>query len=191
MTTDTSKITGAADELSAGLAKGGTAAKTLGAEIANAIKALDTRVTALETDVPVTPPIEPPIEPPVGGGTPLPPLTASGSITVGANNQVIENKKITGRITANGKSGVTIRNCIIEHSGGIGIEIVNCPNMLVQDVRLLNTNHSTGQTPNPDRAKHMQISGTGPTTLTRVTGFDGAIVFYAIQCQHKVTAIVH
>jgi hypothetical protein len=67
MTTDTSKITGAADELSAGLAKGGTAAKTLGAEIANAFKSLDDRVTAIEaggTTPPVEPPIEPPIEPP-------------------------------------------------------------------------------------------------------------------------------
>jgi Polysaccharide lyase len=55
MATDTSKITGAADELSAGLAKGGTAAKTLGAEIATAIKSLDSRVAALESGS-VTPP---------------------------------------------------------------------------------------------------------------------------------------
>ena len=48
MALDTTKITGAADELSAGLAKGGTAAKTLGAEIANAIKALNDRVSTLE-----------------------------------------------------------------------------------------------------------------------------------------------
>src|SRR4029077_2544606 len=59
MATDTSKITGAADELSAGLAKGGTAAKALGAEIANAIKSLDTRVTALESAEPVPVPPHP------------------------------------------------------------------------------------------------------------------------------------
>jgi hypothetical protein len=63
MATDTSKITGAADELSAGLAKGGTAAKTLGAEIANAIKLLDTRVTALESAEPVPVPPDPGPEP--------------------------------------------------------------------------------------------------------------------------------
>ena len=64
MATDTTKITGAADELSAGLAKGGTAAKTLGAEIANAIKSLDGRVSAIEAGAGTQPPIEPPIEPP-------------------------------------------------------------------------------------------------------------------------------
>jgi hypothetical protein len=59
MATDTTKITGAADELSAGLTKGGSAAKTLGVEIANAIKSLDTRVSAIEAGG-TQPPIEPP-----------------------------------------------------------------------------------------------------------------------------------
>ena len=59
MATDTSKITGAADELSAGLAKGGSAARTLGAEIANAIKSLDARVTAIEGGGETQPPIPP------------------------------------------------------------------------------------------------------------------------------------
>jgi Polysaccharide lyase/Bacterial Ig-like domain len=63
MATDTSKITTAADELSSGLTKGGSAAKTLGQEIANAIASLDSRVTALEE----------------GGGTePIPPEPPSG-----------------------------------------------------------------------------------------------------------------
>lgn len=60
MATDTTKITGAADELSAGLAKGGTAAKTLGAEIANVIKSLDDRVSAIEAGGSTQPPITPP-----------------------------------------------------------------------------------------------------------------------------------
>jgi hypothetical protein len=62
MATDTSKITSAADELSAGLAKGGTAAKTLGVEIAAAIKSLDGRVAALEAggSNPVPPDPQPP-----------------------------------------------------------------------------------------------------------------------------------
>jgi hypothetical protein len=68
MATDTTKITGAADDLSDKLTKGGTAAKTLGAEIANAFNSLDARVAALEAGG-TTPPIEPPIEPPPTGNT--------------------------------------------------------------------------------------------------------------------------
>lgn len=49
MPTDTGKITDAANELSSGLTKGGTAAKTLGAEIAAAFAAHDARLTALES----------------------------------------------------------------------------------------------------------------------------------------------
>jgi hypothetical protein len=56
MTTDTSKITTAANDLGDGLAKGGSAAKTLGQEIANAIKSLDSRVTALESNPAPVPP---------------------------------------------------------------------------------------------------------------------------------------
>lgn len=68
MATDTTKITGAADELSAGLTKGGSAAKTLGAEIANAIKSLDDRVSAIEAGGSTQPPIEPPVTAgPTGG----------------------------------------------------------------------------------------------------------------------------
>jgi hypothetical protein len=71
MATDTSKITGAADELSAGLAKGGTAAKTLGAEIANAIKSLDGRVAALESGGVTPPNPNPEPNPPPAGEIPL------------------------------------------------------------------------------------------------------------------------
>jgi hypothetical protein len=60
MATDTSKITGAADDLSDKLTKGGSAAKTLGAEIANAIKSLDSRVSAIEAGGGTQPPVEPP-----------------------------------------------------------------------------------------------------------------------------------
>jgi hypothetical protein len=56
MTTDTSKITTAANDLGDGLAKGGAAAKTLGQEIVNAIKSLDSRVTALESSPAPIPP---------------------------------------------------------------------------------------------------------------------------------------
>jgi hypothetical protein len=48
MTIDTSKITNAANELSSGLTKGGTAAKTLGTEVASTLNSLDARISALE-----------------------------------------------------------------------------------------------------------------------------------------------
>lgn len=65
MATDTSKITGAADDLSDKLTKGGGAAKVLGAEIANAFAAQDARIAALEAGGGggVVPP-----EPPATGG---------------------------------------------------------------------------------------------------------------------------
>ena len=159
MTTDTSKITGAADELSAGLDKGGTAAKTFGAEIANAIAALDGRVTALENDV-TEPPIEPPIEPPTGEE--LPPLMASGSITA-TDNQTIENRLITGKITVSGKTNVTIRNCIINHAAGIGIDVSNASNVTIQDVQLNNTNMRPGRTRIRTRARTFSWQAAGRT----------------------------
>jgi hypothetical protein len=55
MTTDTSKITNAANDLSSGLTSGGTAAKKLGQEIANTIVDLDARISALETAATVPP----------------------------------------------------------------------------------------------------------------------------------------
>ena len=68
MATDTSKITTAANDLGDGLTKGGGAAKTLGSEIANAIKSLDSRVAALEAG---------------GGSNPNPPDPGPGPSTDG------------------------------------------------------------------------------------------------------------
>ena len=69
MATDTSKITTAANDLGDGLAKGGAAAKTLGQEIVNAIKSLDSRVSALEAGGGSNPIPPDPIPPDTGGPT--------------------------------------------------------------------------------------------------------------------------
>jgi hypothetical protein len=57
MTTDTGKITEAANALADGLSKGGGAARTLGQEIVNVFAGLDARISALEAG---SPPVEPP-----------------------------------------------------------------------------------------------------------------------------------
>jgi hypothetical protein len=54
MTIDTGKITGAADDLSDKLTKGGSAAKTLGVEIASTLNSLDARIAKLESAQPPT-----------------------------------------------------------------------------------------------------------------------------------------
>jgi Right handed beta helix region len=120
---------------------------------------------------------------------PLPTITLqpSGSIKVSADNQVIENKLITGKITVNGKSAVTIRNCQINHPGGIGIDVTNCADLNIQDCLILNTNHSTGQAQNPDESKSIQLNGGGPYTIHRVTVSDMACGIYAYQTAQKVT----
>jgi hypothetical protein len=100
MTTDTSKITQAANDLSSGLAKGGTAAKALGVEIVNvfdaqdaSIAALEVRITALENAPPTEPPIEPPVEEIPPPDHPYEDLTTyykfpTGTVTFPDNNTV-------------------------------------------------------------------------------------------------------
>ena len=167
MTTDTSKITGAADELSSGLSKGGSAAKTLGQEIANAIAALDGRVSALEAGGSVEPPIEPPIEPPV---EPPAALTPSGSITVSGNNTVIENKEITGKIECVNWNGLTIRNCIVKHSGASAIFAQNCDGLTIEDVWTEYTANPGGQNPLPGEWFAVKLNNVrGAANLTRLT----------------------
>jgi hypothetical protein len=71
-------------------------------------------------------------------------LTASGPITITANNQLVENLDITvplgstlNGITANGFSNVTIRNCNITHSANCGICFTNCPFMTISRVNIV------------------------------------------------------
>src|SRR2546423_1606852 len=73
--------------------------------------------------------------------TPIPPITLqpSGSIMVTADNQVIENKLITGSINVSGRNGVIIRNCHVRHPGGIGIYAQNCTNLTIEDCKVVNT----------------------------------------------------
>ena len=122
-------------------------------------------------------------QPPSGGTITL---TPSGSITVGANNQVIENKLVTGSINVNGKSGVTIRNCQVNFPGGIGIEAWDCTNLTIQDCKVCNTNHPTGQREGYGEYKCIQLHGGGPYTLTRVYVEEAAGI-YAYACTGKIT----
>ena len=121
-----------------------------------------------------------------GGGGALPALTASGSITVGSE-KVIENKLVTGQIVVNGKDGVTIRNCQINHPGGVGIDATSCTNLTIEDVNINNTRAATGQSPNPDESKNIYLLYGGPFTVRRAT-LIGAGGFYCYKTTGKLTA---
>jgi hypothetical protein len=110
----------------------------------------------------------------------LPTLTPSGSVVAGSNNQVIENLLITGQLTVANLSGVTIRNCIINHPANFGISVDTCTNILIQDVKVVNTAAPTGQAANPAEVKNIQIQfSTG--VLQRVYT-EGGCGLYAYQC---------
>jgi len=109
----------------------------------------------------------------VAEGGALPPLTNSGSITVTSNNQVIENRNITGRVTIGAFTGVTVRNCIIRHAADVGLLATNSVNLTLQDLEFINTSSPSGQTPTSGEVKNMELSRTSGTTLLeriKVTG---------------------
>ena len=108
-------------------------------------------------------------------------LTPSGSITVATNFQIIENKLITGKITVNGKNGVVIRNCQINHPGDVGIDATSCTNLTIQDCKVVNTSAATGLKPNPDEVKNIQLLYGGPHTIKRVY-VQGAGGIFAYRC---------
>ena len=114
----------------------------------------------------------------VSEGGALPPLTSSGSITSSANNQIIENKLVTGMVTINGHSGVTVRNCHIRHSGSQGLLASNCSNLTIEDCKFTYTNAASGQNPNSGEVKNVELNRGGPITMRRCT-FEGAHGIYA------------
>jgi hypothetical protein len=114
-------------------------------------------------------------------------LTPSGSIVVSANNQVIENKLITGSITLAGKSGVVIRHCEIRHASGEGISATNCTNLTIEGVKIINTSAKPGLTPNADdESKNIALYYGGPHTIKRVTVEGAGAGIYAYQCSGKI-----
>lgn len=118
-----------------------------------------------------------------GGGTIT--LTPSGSITVGANDQIIEKKLITGNIVMSGKSGVIVRNCEIRHAGGEGLSATNCSNITVQDCKFVNTAAPTGQKPLTAESRNMIfVQCPGAITITRCT-VGGACGVYGYECSGK------
>jgi hypothetical protein len=134
----------------------------------------------LSSVVPVLAPPPPPPPPPNV-------LQPSGSITVTADYQVIEGKLVTGRITANGRTGVTIRNCMVKHPGGEGITATNCTNFTVQDCKIINTNATSGVTPNTENeSKNIALYYGGPHTIQRVYVEGAGAGIYPYQCTGKV-----
>ena len=115
--------------------------------------------------------------------TPIPLITLqpSGSITVTADNQVIENKLITGSINLSGRNGVIIRNCHVRHPGGMGIYARNCTNLTIEDCKVVNTSAPVGLKPNPDESKNIELDYGGPHTIRRVY-VEGACGIYAYRC---------
>lgn len=114
-------------------------------------------------------------------------LTPSGSITVTANNQVIENKLITGTISISAKSGVIIRNCQINHPSGEAIAATNCTNLTIQDCKIINTSAKTGLAPNADdESKSIFLNGGGPFTIQRVYVEGSGAGIYAYQTTGKI-----
>ena len=115
--------------------------------------------------------------------TPIPLITLqpSGSITVTADNQVIENKLITGSINLRGRNGVIIRNCHVRHPGGMGIYAQSCTNLTIEDCKVVNTSAPVGLKPNPDESKNIELNYGGPHTIRRVY-VEGACGIYAYRC---------
>jgi len=70
-------------------------------------------------------------------------LTASGPVTVTANNQVVKDLYITNAtgngINCDGYSGVVIRNCVIKYAGGYGIYLANSLNANISHINILHT----------------------------------------------------
>lgn len=123
---------------------------------------------------------------PPGGGTIT--LTPSGSITVSANNQVIEKKRITGTIMIDHKDGVIIRNCEINHPGGRAITAESCTNLLIEDCKITNTSAPSGQKPNSDdETMSIYLNQLGPHTIRRVTVEGSGQGIYAYQCNKLIS----
>jgi hypothetical protein len=113
---------------------------------------------------------------------PLLVLQPSGSITVTADNQVVENKLVTGDILIQNRRGVIIRNCQINHFGGAGLIAQSCVDLTIQDCKFVNTSAPIGQKPNAGEFKNIELQNlTGTTTINRVY-VEGACGIYAYKC---------
>jgi hypothetical protein len=128
-------------------------------------------VTATDPDDTTQPPI----------GTALPPLTNSGTINVTTNNAVIENKLITGYISCEGRSNLTIRNCIINHPGGeAGIFSQAVTGLTIEDVWVTNTSAAKGQNGNPQETYNIKLNDLrGEVKINRVR-VEGACGLYGV-----------
>ena len=111
----------------------------------------------------------------------------SGSITVSADDQVIEGKDITGNVTINGRARCTVCNCIIRHPGGIGVYVKNTTDFAIHDCEFFNTQAPRGV--NPTNGEHHAImfyAVGGAINVSRVTIHD-ATGLYADRVTGKFT----
>ena len=69
-------------------------------------------------------------------------LTPSPPVTVAQDRQVVENLWITSTagpaVVVQGHQGVVIRNCVIHHAGGPGIDFAAADNLRIEDVSIIN-----------------------------------------------------
>jgi hypothetical protein len=112
-------------------------------------------------------------------------LQPTGSITVLADDTVIENKDVTGRITIDGKSRCTVRNCRIQGTGNL-IYCNNANGITIEGVELICSNPPAGQnfSSGEDTGIHLNaVSGAiniNRVTTRHVTGL------YAHRCTGKI-----
>jgi hypothetical protein len=109
-------------------------------------------------------------------------FSASGAVSISANDQVVENLDITvtgsSGISGNGYSGVIIRNCTIRYAGGHGIALQNCPNVTIEHVNMLHTGApATGEGPSSSR-NGIDLNTCDYATITNVMVTDPSTGVY-------------
>ena len=116
-----------------------------------------------------------------GGGTTLPPLTNSGTININADNTVIENKTVTGYISCENRSNITIRNCIIKHPGGeAGIFMQNVTGITIDDVQVTNTSAASGQNGNSQETINIKMNNVHGNVNINRARLEGACGIYGV-----------
>jgi hypothetical protein len=120
-----------------------------------------------------------------GGGQTPPVLQASGQVVVSANNQIVENLHITvtnqDAIQCVGKSGVTIKNCLITHNGtGYAMRMQDSPGLTIESVRG-RKNDAPAAGPLPSERNGIFLNRCNDPVLFRVDFTDFSANLYAVQ----------
>lgn len=129
-----------------------------------------------------------------GGAPPSCTLQASGPIVVSADNQVIENLHIVSTdgpaITIDGFSGVVIRDCLIEHAGGPGIELVGATDARVERTRVTHTGApAEGENPSDELINIVGYDSAG-LTVDRVALTRGSSGIYLVESPNATLTFI-